>query len=159
MIYPVIGILGLGYSAYKLALLFNWENIFADIATALVIFYVILKLTLKLFKWLEKRWQVERRWHVIRIFIVFAVTGSMSLIVTRPLFDWLGFTKANFEVSTWLLILYYPLKFFAIMPFYTLMLVFFGWLFREYDFFLKFALKMVGRFGLKKLSRHIESKS
>ncbi|MBT8258352.1 MAG: hypothetical protein KJO49_07765 [Bacteroidia bacterium] len=157
LIYPIVGILGLAYSSFKLSELFRQENLYLNILFSVVIFFVLLKITLKLFDILETRWKVKQRWHVIRIFIVFAITGSMSLIVTRPIFELIGFVKPNFDMNGWTLVLYYVAKFLLIMPFYTLLLVFFGWVLREYDFFLKFAIKMANRFGLKKFTRQFDT--
>ena len=131
LIYPVVGILGLAYSSFKLSELFRQENLFVNLLISAVIFFVLLKVTLKLFDLLEGRWEVKQRWHVIRIFIIFAITGSMSLVVTRPLFDLVGFVKPNFDMNGWTLAFYYVAKFLLIMPFYTQLLVFFGWLLRE----------------------------
>ncbi|MBT8271178.1 MAG: hypothetical protein KJO25_03945, partial [Bacteroidia bacterium] len=159
LLYPVAGILGLGYSAYKLASLFNIEQRLWQIVLALAIFITALKVTLLLFKWLETRWKVDQRWKVIRIFIVFAITGSLSLVVTKPVFELIGLVRSNFEMNGLTLVLYQVLRFLAILPFYTLLLVFFGWMFREYKFFLNFALKMVSRFGLKNIVKQIDQES
>ena len=159
LLYPVAGILGLGYSAYKLALLFKFDAVLWQMVLALVIFFTALKVTLLLFKWLETRWKVDQRWKVIRIFIVFAITGSLSLVVTKPVFELIGLVRSNFELNGWTLVFYQVLRFLAILPFYTILLVFFGWVFREYKFFLNFALKMVSRFGLKNIIKQIDQKS
>ncbi|MBT8252562.1 MAG: hypothetical protein KJN68_01225 [Bacteroidia bacterium] len=159
LFYPIIGLIGLGYSSYKLAMLFGFNSDILVYLLTIVLFVILLKITLLLFKFLERRWKVDQRWKVIRIFIVFAVTGSLSLIVTRPIFDFVGFIKSNFDMNAWTIAGFYILKFFLILPFYTVLLVLFGWLFKEYKFFFNFALKMVGRFGLKKFTKQFESES
>lgn len=158
LLWPISGLIGLGYSAFKLANLFPVENIFIILSISLTLFYVLLKLTLKLFKFLEKRWKVNNRWQVIRIFIIFAITGSMSMIVTEPIFKSVGFVKSNFIELPLGTTLFYILKFLLILPFYKVLLVFFGWVFGEYKFFLNFALKMASRFGFKRLVEKFDSK-
>ena len=150
LVYPIVGLLGLGYSSFKLAMLFGSLNSLLTVVLAIVLFFVLLKATLALFKFLEKRWKVTYRWQVIRIFIVFAITGSLSVIVTKPLFELVGITKANFSKFTLGIALFYVLKFFLILPIYKILLAFFGWLFGEYRFFLNFALKMASRMGFKR---------
>jgi len=158
LLYPIVGVLGLAYSAYKLALLFGVNSSLITGVIAGIIFFALLQLTLQLFKFLEKRWKVSNRWKVIRIFIIFAITGSLSVIVTNPIFNAIGFTRPNFESIPLGIALYYVLKFLLILPFYKVLLVFFGWLFGEYQFFLKFALKMASRLGFKRLIEKFEQK-
>ncbi len=158
LLWPIAGLIGLGYSAFKLANLFPVENLYIVLSISLTLFYVLLKLTLKLFKFLEKRWKVDHRWQVIRIFIIFAITGSMSVIVTEPIFKGIGFVKSNFVELPLGTTLFYILKFLLILPFYKVLLVFFGWVFGEYKFFLNFALKMASRFGFKRLVEKFDSK-
>ena len=158
LLYPIVGSLALVYSAYKLALLFHISKlIYIIIATALI-FSILLQTTLALFKFLETRWNVKAKWMVIRIFIVFAITGSLSIVVTKPLFELVGMIRDNFGASFFGGTAYYVLKFILILPFYKVLLVFFGWIFGEYSFFLNFAIKFANRLGLKKLTRKIVQK-
>ena len=157
LFWPVVGIIGLGYSAYKLSQLFGFNSELLTIGVGIVIFTLLLQLTLKLFKFLETRWKVDQRWKVIRIFIVFAITGSLSVVVTKPIFEWVGLIKTNFDANVLTSILYYVLKFVLILPFYKVLLVFFGWVFGEFKFFLNFAIKLANRLGLKKLTQLIDS--
>jgi amino acid transporter len=87
LLYPIIGTLGLVYIALKLALLFELSNTSLIIFLTSLIFIILLVVTLSLFKFLEKRWKVDQRWKVIRIFMVFAVTGSLSIIIAKPIFE------------------------------------------------------------------------
>lgn len=152
LIYPIFGVLGLVYSAYKLSVLIfkHKEDLLLNIFGALVLFFLLLKLTLLIFKKLEKRWVVNEKWQIIRIFIIFAITGTSSIFLTSPIFESIGLHKATFSDSVFLLILYYIIKFFAILPIYKVLLLVFGWMFGEYNFFRAFVLKMVNRFLFKK---------
>ncbi|MHA7844569.1 MAG: DUF6787 family protein [Winogradskyella sp.] len=146
LIFPLIGILGLGYSSYKLAVvLFGEFGDIVTIITSITLFVAVLIVTLKLFKFLEKRWKLHYRWEMIRVFIVFAVTGSSSLYVGRPIIKVLGITKENLNP-----ILYWILFSIIGLIFYQILLVTFGWLFGQFQFFWEFEKKMLKRFGLKR---------
>lgn len=155
LLFPFIGLLFLGYSSFKLVYLFP-VNCF-DITDSyflpfllFIIYYIItyyffLKLVIYAINKLEKKWIVNQRWELIRIFIVFAFTGSSSVIVGRPFVSWIGVTKENlYPVFYWILFIFISLIF------YQLLLVIFGWLFGQFKFFWNFEKKMLKRFGLGK---------
>lgn len=141
-LFPILGVLGLLYSSYKLANLF-FDNIYLKIGLALVITFVLLKFTLFLFSKLENKWKVTYRWELITIFIVFALTGSSSVFVGRPLIKFIGITKENLNP-----IVYWSLYIIIGLIFYQILLVCFGWLFGQFKFFWNFEKKMLRRFGL-----------
>ena len=146
LIFPLLGILGLGYSAFKFSsLLFKDYGIFFVIASAIVIGYGLLKFTLFLFKKLENKWVLTYRWEMIRVFIVFAVTGSSSLYIGRPIIKLIGITKENLNP-----VLYWILFVIIGLIFYQILLVTFGWLFGQFKFFWEFEKKMLKRMGFKR---------
>ena len=146
LIFPFIGVLGLSYSAYKISnALFNQLGILATIIASVIVFYILLKVTLFLFKKLEEKWILNHRWEMIRVFIVFAITGSSSMFVGRPIIKLIGITKENLNP-----ILYWFLFIIIGLVFYQILLVFFGWLFGQFKFFWEFEKKMLRRFGLKR---------
>ena len=153
LLYPLFGVLGLLYSAFKLSILIFKDSTLLNIIGTAILFFILLKLTVFILKKLEKRWIVEERWQITRIFIIFAITGTTSLYVTTPIFNAIGFTKDAFSANTFYLIIYYILKFFAILPFYKILLVVFGWTFGEFKFFYAFTIKMLNRFRLKKSTK------
>ena len=146
LLFPLLGVIGLFFSSYRLALKFTGEyNIAFTIFGTIVLYVVFLKITLFLFKKLEKKWIVKYKWEMIRIFLVFAITGSSSLIVGRPIIKLLGITKDNLNpLVYWLLFIIIGLIF------YQILLIFFGWLFGQFQFFWEFEKKMLRRFGLKR---------
>ncbi|WP_299228034.1 DUF6787 family protein [uncultured Psychroserpens sp.] len=147
LLFPIIGIIGLSYSAYKLALLFTKSYPFlVTVSAALILFFLLLKLILFIFKKLEHKWVVDQRWEMIRIFIVFAITGSSSMFISRPIIELLGITKENLNP-----IIYWILFIIIGLIFYQILLVSFGWLFGQFKFFWEFEKKMLKRFGLGKL--------
>ena len=146
LIFPLIGIIGLIYSAYKLAFLIitKFHIVFTPLII-LVLFYLLLKFFLFLFKLLEKKWIVTYRWEIIRIFIVFAITGSSSVLIGKPIIALLGITKENLNPFV-----YWFLYIIIGLIFYQILLVFFGWIFGQFQFFWEFEKKMLRRFGLKR---------
>lgn len=146
LIFPFLGLLGLGYSAYKVSLLLLLKEFFLiKLLLATVIFGLLLKLTLYIFKKLESKWVLEHRWEMIRVFIVFAVTGSSSVFVGRPIMAFMGITKENLNP-----IIYWVLFIIIGLIFYQILLVSFGWLFGQFKFFWEFEKKMLKRMGLKR---------
>jgi len=144
LIFPLLGIIGIVYSALKIAKrLIQSDNLFLITSISLVLSYILIRLCLFIFKKLENKWLVTYRWEMIRIFIVFAITGSSSVLVGRPIIDLLGITKEN--LSPWL---YWILFVIISLIFYQILLVAFGWLFGQFQFFWNFEKKMLERFGL-----------
>jgi hypothetical protein len=149
LLFPFLGIMGLLYSGYKLALLFvDPAPVYIHLGLTLIIAWVLLKISLFLFKKLETRWILDHRWEMIRVFIVFAITGSSSVFVSRPIFDLIGITKDNLNPA-----LYWILYIFVSLVFYQGLLVAFAWLFGQFRFFWTFEKKILGRMGLKRYFR------
>ncbi|MBR9845610.1 MAG: hypothetical protein GYB35_05630 [Algicola sp.] len=147
LLFPVLGLIGLGYSAYKLAFALTGSYTFLlTISIAVLLFYLLLKLTLFIFKKLENKWILDYKWEMIRVFIVFAVTGSSSMLIGKPIMKFIGITKENLNP-----IIYWVLFIIIGLIFYQILLVTFGWLFGQFKFFWEFEKKMLKRFGLGKL--------
>ena len=143
LIIPLMGIIGLFYSSYKLVRIFAIESLAINIALSLVVSIILLKFTLFLFKKLEKKWKLTYRWEMIRVFIVFAITGSSSAIVGKPFLKMVGITSNNLQpVIYWLL---YVLISFI---FYQVLLISIAWLFGQFQFFWDFEKKMIRRMRL-----------
>jgi len=144
LLFPALGLLGLFYSGYKLAnLIIKNYHIAFKILTALLIAFFLLKITLWTFKKLENKWVVKQRWEIIRIFIVFALTGSSSAIIGKPFIKFIGINKDNLNVF-----FYWFLYIIIGLIFYQILLVSYGWLFGQGKFFWEFEKKMLKRFGL-----------
>ena len=92
---------------------------------------------------LKQRWGITSNFQLVMIFVVFAATGSTSAYLSKPVLGWMGITKAS--MSLWL---YYPLYIVLIFPIYQVLLVFFGFIFAQFDFFWAFEKKMLKRLGL-----------
>ena len=87
---------------------------------------------------LKKRWGITSNFQLAIIFIVFAFTGSSSVYITSPIFEYFGITKSNLNV-----VLYYFLKIILVFPVYQILLIFFGFVFGQFKFFWNFEKKML----------------
>ena len=146
LLFPTLGIIVLAYSSYKLSLLLNnSENIIPNLLISAIVFYLLLKFTLFIFNKLENKWEVNYRWEMIRIFLVFAFTGTSSVFVGRPILVLIGITKENLNSF-----LYWILYIFIGFIFYQILLVCIGWLFGQFQFFWNFEKKMLIRLGFKR---------
>ncbi|MFK7811269.1 MAG: DUF6787 family protein [Maribacter sp.] len=144
LLFPLLGLIGIVYSAYKLAKTLTKDvNFFLNVSVTLVLSFLIVKLCLFFFRKLESKWIVKYRWEMIRIFMVFAITGSSSLLVSRPIIKLMGITKENLNVF-----IYWILFVLISLIFYQILLVLFGWLLGQFQFFWNFEQKMLSRFGL-----------
>lgn len=147
LIFPLLGLIGLAYSAYKISSrIASAYPFIINILLALGFFFILLKLTLYIFKKLEHKWILTYRWEMIRVFIVFAITGSSSVFVGRPIMKVIGITKENLNPF-----IYWILFIIIGLIFYQILLVSFGWLFGQFNFFWEFEKKMLKRFGLGKV--------
>ncbi|WP_417856652.1 DUF6787 family protein [Xanthomarina gelatinilytica] len=146
LIFPLLGLVGLLYSSFKLAnALIKDMHMLIVLALTAILFIVLLKFTLFLFKKLEKKWDVNYKWELIRIFIVFAITGTSSLFVGKPIIKLLGITKENLNI-----VVYWVLYIIIGLIFYQILLLCIGWLFGQFKFFWEFEKKMLRRMGFKR---------
>ncbi len=102
---------------------------------------------------LKERWGIHSNWQIIVILIVFAITGSSSVWVARPVLDWIGLDSLRDLEQWWGSWLYWTLRILLIFPIYQVLLVAFGWLFGQFQFFWNFEKKMLQRMGLGFLFR------
>ena len=79
------------------------------------------------------------------IILVFAITGSTSSYIGKPILASLNITRENLgNIGYWVL---YVIILFTV---YQFLLVGFGWLFGQHQFFWKFEKRMLKRIGLKR---------
>lgn len=103
---------------------------------------------------LKKRWGISSTGQVLLILLVFSITGSSALFVARPLMEYLGITRLNFTSDfLWGGISYYALRILIVFPTYQILLVCYGWLFGQFEFFWNFEKNMLARFGLMRIKK------
>ena len=91
--------------------------------------------------WLEKlkaRWQIESTWQILVILLVFACTGFSILFLKKPLLRWLSGTDEESTLGT---ILYYIF----ILPLYNVVLLAYGFIFGQFNFFWQFEKRFFTR--------------
>lgn len=89
----------------------------------------------------KKRWGITSNYQLAIIFIVFAITGSASAWLSKPVCSWFGLTKESFDF--WFL----PARLLLIFPIYQVLLVSIGFIFGQFQFFWAFEKKMLKRMG------------
>ncbi|WP_420573865.1 DUF6787 family protein [Kordia sp.] len=160
LIFPFLGILALLYTAY----LFSKKIIrsFIDrqeykvlyyvlIAISVILFfYIMLRFFLWCFKKLEGKWVTNYRWEIIAIFLVFALTGTSSVRIAKPLLEWVGFTRTVFPEGFFGSFLYWIIRIVIILPLYQILLIIFGTLLGQFKFFWEFEKKMLRRMRIIK---------
>ena len=100
---------------------------------------------------LKKRWNLTSNWQVLVILLVFSITGYSSLLIAKPVLNLVGLDQAN--TNPWL---YRPLRILLIFPFYQVLIVCYGWLFGQFEFFWNFEKKMLSRLGFKRFFKSDE---
>ncbi|MBC7607023.1 MAG: diacylglyceryl transferase [Burkholderiales bacterium] len=85
----------------------------------------------------KQRWGIASNFQLTLIFIVFAITGSASAWLSKPVCQWLGITDADW--GFW----FTPVRLLLIFPIYQLLLVGIGFLFGQFNFFWNFEKKML----------------
>jgi hypothetical protein len=89
---------------------------------------------------LKKRWGITHNYQLVVIFIVFAITGSSSAYLSKPVLKWLGVAKDTTLVWDWQYTLLYIV---LIFPIYQVLLVFFGFISGQFAFFWAFEKRML----------------
>ena len=95
-------------------------------------------------KRLKEKWGIESNFQLIIILVVFSITGSLSLYVSKPILDFVGLDKE--VLSPWI---YKPLRLLLIFPAYQVLILIIGALFGQFKFFWAFEKKMLSRLGFK----------
>lgn len=92
--------------------------------------------------WIEKlknRWKLKSATQVVIVLIVFACTGFTILFIKKPLLNWLAGEQGN---TTFASVLYYIF----ILPLYNVVLLAYGFLFGQFQFFWDFEKRFMERF-------------
>lgn len=93
---------------------------------------------------LKQRWGITSNFQVVIILLVFSITGTSSLYVSRPLIVLLGIHPEKLPP-----VLYWILFVLVSLIVYQFMLLFFGWVFGQFSFFWNIVRKMLIRMGIR----------
>lgn len=106
-------------------------------------FYKNKQLNTSLMKRLKEKWGITSNLQLTIIFIVFAITGSTALYLSKPFTNFIGLTKENLGF------IYIPIRYITIFPIYQVLLVIIGTIFGQFSFFWNFEKKMLYWMKLK----------
>ena len=96
-------------------------------------------------KKLKDKWNITSNFQLIIILIVFAITGSLSLVVSEPILEMLGIKSSS--MSPWI---FTPLRLIIVFPVYQLLILAIGFLFGQFNFFWQLEKKMLIKMGFSK---------
>jgi hypothetical protein len=98
---------------------------------------------------LKHKWGIHSNAQLIAIFIVFGITGSLSLRLAKPVLNFLQLTPEAFSTIPLGELLYWSLRILVIFPIYQLVLLAVGTLFFQFKFFWNFEKRILKRIGFK----------
>ena len=93
---------------------------------------------------IKKRWGISSNFQVLKIFIVFGITGSTAAWISEPICNTFGITTNNLGITV-----YWLIRIVLITIVYQLILLCVAFLFGEFKFFWKFIRKFLTVFGLR----------
>jgi len=148
LLFPALGIVALLLSGFLMGKLvlkkYDMSNPILLGFLSFFIAYILLNLTLKIFTKLEYKWNINNRWELIAIFLVFSVTGSLAARLSSPVTELIGIQNLDNKFLFWVI------RILIIYPIYQILLVGIGWLFGQFTFFWAFEKKMLKRMGFKR---------
>ena len=92
---------------------------------------------------LQNRWNLKNGWQVVLVLVVFACTGFSVMFLKAPV---KAFFLEDGEPTLWFNIFYWIL----IFPVYNVILLFYGFVFGQFNFFWQFEKRMWNRMKGKK---------
>ena len=92
----------------------------------------------------KEKWGITSNFQLVIILLVFSVTGSVAVLVAKPVLDLVGLDKE--ALSPWV---FWPIRIFIIFPIYQVLIVLIGAIFGQFKFFWAFEKKMLVRLGFK----------
>ena len=98
-----------------------------------------------MFQYLKEKWNLKSNFQLVIILIVFAITGSSSLYISKPLMEFLSISNDSMNVIS-----YWILRFIIVTLVYQLVLLVVAFLFGQFKWFWNFEKKMLKKMGLIK---------
>ena len=92
---------------------------------------------------LIKIFNAKSTFHLILIFFIFGITGSLSLFISDP---FLKIIKLDEFISFYPI--YFIVRLLIIFPIYNILLIFFGLIFGEFEYFWRIEKKIFKRLGI-----------
>tara|TARA_Y100000996_G_C22069412_1_gene456797 strand:- start:79 stop:360 length:282 start_codon:yes stop_codon:yes gene_type:complete len=86
---------------------------------------------------IKKKWELKSNHQLLIIFLVFGITGSTSVWVSKPILEFIGLKQTTIPLWT-----YWPIRVIIIFPLYQILLLIIGTVFGQSKFFKNFIKKM-----------------
>ena len=99
---------------------------------------------------LKNKWGIQSNSQLILIFIVFGITGSLSVRLAKPVLEFLNINDIFFEELFLGNLLYWTIRVVIVFPLYQILLLVIGTLFLQFKFFWNFEKKILRRIGFKR---------
>ena len=96
-------------------------------------------------KYLKDKWNLKSNFQLVIILIVFAITGSSSLYISKPLMEFLSISSENMDIY-----LYWILRFIIVTVVYQFVLLLVAFVFGQFNWFWNFEKKILKKMGLIK---------
>ena len=96
-------------------------------------------------KYLKDKWNLKSNFQLVIILIVFAVTGSASLYISKPLMEFLSISSENMDIY-----LYWILRFIIVTVVYQFVLLLVAFVFGQFNWFWNFEKKILKKMSLIK---------
>ena len=104
---------------------------------------------------LKNKWGVQSNSQFVLIFIVFGITGSLSVRLAKSVLEFLNINNDFFKELFLGDILYWTLRVVIVFPLYQVLLIFIGTLFLQFKFFWNFEKKILCRIGFKRFFKEL----
>ncbi len=98
-----------------------------------------------MFQYLKEKWNLKSNFQLAIILVVFAITGSSSLYISKPLLEFLSISTESMNSLP-----YWILRILVVTIVYQFVLLIVAFLFGQFKWFLDFEKKILKRLGLIK---------
>ena len=88
--------------------------------------------------------KVETNLQFVVVFFVFSITGMGAVFIARPMMGWVGIDYEQMHG-----LIFWPIRILFMTIAYQIMLVIFGTLFGEREYFWRVEKRMLKRFGIR----------
>ena len=95
-------------------------------------------------KKLKIKWKIKSNSQLLIIFIVFGITGSVSVWIAKPILNFIGIDHTSTSP-----LVYWLIRILIIFPIYQVLILIIGTLFGQFKFFWNFEKKMLSHLGFK----------
>ena len=102
------------------------------------------------YKRLKEKWGIKSNFQLVIVFIVFGITGTLSVKVGKPVLDYIQLNAESFESIPLGYLIYWTLRILIVFPIYQVLLIIIGALFFQFRFFWNFEKQILKRMGFKR---------